>query len=208
MECVVTAPAGLNKQQRTDFLKEASKKFQAQMVKKTASQKWGHSKEDTKRFAAAMQQARDQVPKEERWKLNKHHSHNEMAHAALVAYEVMSSMLPRFGKHPKRDGKSSKELYGDIGNTPVSAIVDSGANGVLITPATAKRKGLLDQIDSLHKVSINQANADQKFETFGTLKGGVPYQMKSVHGRTLTITLPCMWRRWGPISSEPTSRDR
>ena len=42
-----------------------------------------------------------------------------------------------------------------------------------------------------HKVSINQANADQKFETFGTLKGGVPFQMKSVHRQTLTITLPC-----------------
>jgi len=40
-------------------------------------------------------------------------------------------------------------------------------------------------------VTINQANADQKFETFGTLKGGVPFQMKSVHGRTLTIRLPC-----------------
>ena len=74
----------------------------------------------------------------------------EMAHAALVAYEVMSSMLPRFGKHPKRDGKSNKELYGDISSTPVSAIVDSRANRMLITPATAKRKGLLDQIDSSH----------------------------------------------------------
>ena len=92
-------------------------------------------------------------------------------------------------KHPKRDGKSNKELYSDISSTPVSAIVDSRANGVLITPATAKRKGLLDQIDSSHQVTINQANADQKFETFGTLEGGVPFQMKSVHGRTLTIRL-------------------
>jgi hypothetical protein len=83
MECVVTAPGGLNKQKRTDFLKEASRRFQAQMVKKTASQKWGHSKEDTKRFAAAMLAARDQVPKEERWKLNKHHSHFEMASCTL-----------------------------------------------------------------------------------------------------------------------------
>ena len=91
----------------------------------------------------------------------------------------------------KRDGKSNKEMFGKISDKPVSAIVDSGANGVLITPATAKRKGLLGLVDTSHKVSINQANADQKFETFGTLKGGVPFQMKSVHGRTLTIKLPC-----------------
>ena len=138
-----------------------------------------------------MQAAREKVPKAERWKLTKNHSHIEMAHAALVAYEVMQGLLPKFGKHPKRDGKSNKELFGKISDKPVSAIVDSGANGVLITPATAKRKGLLDKIDTSHKVSINQANADQKFETFGTLKGGVPFQMKSVHGRTLTIKLPC-----------------
>jgi hypothetical protein len=187
----VAAPSGLNKQRRKAFLREASKQFQAQMFKRTASQNWVHSEEETKRFSAAMREAREQVPKEERWKLTKNHSHTEMAHAALVIYDVMSSMLPQFGKHPKRNGKSNKEVYGDISNTPVSAIVDSGANGVLITPATAKRKGLLDQIDSSHKVSINQANADQKFETFSILKGGVPYQMKSVHGRTLTITLPC-----------------
>ena len=50
---------------------------------------------------------------------------------------------------------------------------------------------LLDQIDSSHRVTINQANADQKFETFSTLKGGVPFQMKLVHGQTLIITLLC-----------------
>jgi hypothetical protein len=55
------------------------------------------------------------------------------------------------------------------------------------------RKGLLDQIDSSHnlKVTINQANAEQKFDTFGILKGSVPYQMMLVHGWALTITLPC-----------------
>ena len=98
-----------------------------------------------------------------------------MAHAALVVYDTMSNLLPKFGWHPMCDGKSNKEVYGDISNTPVSAIVDSGANGVLITLSTVKRKGLLDKIDSSHKVTINQANAEQKFDTFGILKGGIPY---------------------------------
>jgi len=114
-----------------------------------------------------------------------------MARAALVAYDVMHGLLPRFYKYPKRGGKSEKGPFGNISDKPVSAIVDSGANGVLVTPATVKRKGLLDQVDTSHRVSINQASEDQKFETFSTLKGGVPFQMKSVHGRTLTITLPC-----------------
>ena len=82
-------------------------------------------------------------------------------------------------------------MYSDISNTPVSAIVDSRVNGVLITLSTVKQKGLLGQIDLLHKVTINQANAGQKFDTFGILKGGISYQMMSVHGRALTITLPC-----------------
>ena len=43
------------------------------------------------------------------------------------------------------------------------AIIDSRANGVLINLLMLKRKGLLDQIDLLHKVMINQANAEQKF---------------------------------------------
>ena len=62
---------------------------------------------------------------------------------------------------------------------------------MLITPVTTKHKCLLDQIDTSHKVPINQANADQKFETFSTLKSGVPFQMKLVHRQTLTITLLC-----------------
>ena len=53
------------------------------MVKKTASQEWGHTKENAERFAAAMQAARDQVPKEERWRLSRDHSHMEMAHGHL-----------------------------------------------------------------------------------------------------------------------------
>jgi hypothetical protein len=114
-----------------------------------------------------------------------------MAHAALVVYDIMSNLLPKFGRHPTRDGKSNKEVYGDISSTPVSAIVDSGANGVLITLSTVKQKGLLGQIDSSHKVMINQANAEQKFDTFGILKGSVPYQMMTIHGQALTVTLLC-----------------
>ena len=62
---------------------------------------------------------------------------------------------------------------------------------MLITLQMVKRKGLLGQIDSSHKVMINQANAEQKFDAFGILKGSVLYQMVLVHGWALTVTLPC-----------------
>ena len=55
------------------------------------------------------------------------------------------------------DGKLYQEVHSDIRNTPVSAVVDTGANGVLVTLSTVKRKGLLDMIDSSHKVASNQA---------------------------------------------------
>ena len=143
MRCVVLAPKGMKGQRRTSFLEEGTKQFQAHMGRKAASKNWGHSDEAVKRFAAAMQEARDCAPEEERWKLTKNHSHGEMAHAALVVYDNMSNLLPKFGRHPTRDGKSNKEVYGDISSMPVSAIVDSGANGVLITLSTVKQKGLL-----------------------------------------------------------------
>ena len=101
MECVMIALIGLNKQKHGNFLKKASKEFSAQMVKRTASQEWDHSTEDTKHFAVAMQEAQNQVLKDQHWKLTKDHSHNEMAHAALVAFNVMQSMLLKVHKHPK-----------------------------------------------------------------------------------------------------------
>ena len=131
MQCVVLTPKGLKEQRRTSFLEEGTKKFQAHMGRKTASKNWGHSDEAVKRFAAAMQEVRDHAPEEERWKLTKNHSHSEMAHAALVVYDIMSNLLPKFGQHLMCDGKSNKEVYSDISSTPVSAIVDSGANSVL-----------------------------------------------------------------------------
>ena len=56
LEYVAAALSRLNKQRRKAFLKEASKQFQAQMLKKTAPKSWGHSEEAVKRFAEAMQE--------------------------------------------------------------------------------------------------------------------------------------------------------
>ena len=162
MEYVAAAPSSLSKQRRKAFLKEASKRFQAQMVKQTASQSWGHSEEAVKRFVEAMQEARAQAPKEERWKLNKSHSHKEMAQAALVMYEVMQGLLPKFERHPKRDNESYRKVHGDVGNTSVGAIIEGGANGVLISEQTAKRKGLLDKVDKTKKVTLSQAEREKK----------------------------------------------
>ena len=67
MKCVVIAPSGLSKQNRKEFLNDAVEKFQSQMAKRTVSQEWNHSKENTERFAAAMQEARVKAAKEERW---------------------------------------------------------------------------------------------------------------------------------------------
>ena len=68
MKCTVTAPGGLSKKKRTDFLKEAVDKFESQMTKQTVSQEWNHSNEDTERFVAAMKEARNQVAKEDQAK--------------------------------------------------------------------------------------------------------------------------------------------
>ena len=108
------------------------------MGRKAALKNWGHSDAAVKRFAAAMQEVRDNAPEEEHWKLTKNHSHVEMAHAVLVVYGIMANLLPKFGQHPMHDGKSNKELHSDISNTPVSAIIDSRANGVLITLSMLK----------------------------------------------------------------------
>ena len=46
---------------------------------------------------------------------------------------------------------------------------------------------------------INQANAEQMFDTFSILKGSVSYQMMLVHGWALTVTLPC---HMAPVGSD------
>ena len=61
-----------------------------------------------------------------------------MAHAVLVVYDIMSNLLLKFGQHLTHDGKSNKEVYSNISNTPVSAIMDSRVNSVLITLSTVK----------------------------------------------------------------------
>ena len=94
MRRVVLGPKGLKGQRRASFLEEGTKQFQAQMGRKAASKNWGHSDAAVKRFAAAMQEARDNAPEEECWKLTKNYSHIEMAHAALVVYDIMANLLP------------------------------------------------------------------------------------------------------------------
>ena len=59
MRCVVLGPKGLKGQRRASFLEEGTKQFQAQMGRKAASKNWGRSDAAVKRFAAAMQEARD-----------------------------------------------------------------------------------------------------------------------------------------------------
>lgn len=104
----------------------------------------------------------------------------------------MCGLLPMYGRHPTCDDKLCQDVHnGVVKAKAVSAIMDTRASGVLVTLSTVQRKGLQDQIDSSHKVTISQASAAQKFQTYGVLKGGVPYQMMSAHGRSLTITLPC-----------------
>ena len=46
MKCTVTAPGGLSKKKRTDFLKEAVDKFESQMTKQTVSQEWNQEEAD------------------------------------------------------------------------------------------------------------------------------------------------------------------
>ena len=107
------------------------------MVKKAASKKWGHSDDAVRCFSAAMQEACDCVPEDEHWEIGKN-SHEDMAHTALMAYDIMISMLLKFGQHPTRDDKLYWEVHGDVGATSVSAIVDSRANGVLVSVPMAK----------------------------------------------------------------------
>ena len=80
-----------------------------------------------------------------------------------------------------------------------SAVIDGGANGVLISPQTAERKGLLDKVDRTTKVALSQAEKAKKMETYGVVQGGVSYKMMSKHGRLVTITLPC---HMGPVHND------
>ena len=114
IEHVAAAPSRLGKQQRQAFLNEARQWFQMQMSKCTASNSWGFSAETVGRFTDAMKEAREQAPKAERWKLAKDQSHIEMARGALVMYEVMASLLPKYGKHPTRVGKSCQEVQAKL----------------------------------------------------------------------------------------------
>ena len=70
-----------------------------------------------------------------------------MARAALVGYEVMSSMLVKYGLRPTEDDDQLEvEQDSDTGEAN-STLVDSGANGVVLSVATAKRKNLWGLID-------------------------------------------------------------
>ena len=114
-----------------------------------------------------------------------------MARGALVMYEVMASLLPKYGKHPKRVSKSCQEVQAKVEITSGGAVIDGGANGVLISEETAERKGLLDKVDKTTKVTLSQAEKAKKMETYGVVQGGVSYKMMSKHGRLVTVTLPC-----------------
>ena len=116
------------------------------MTKKSTSKKWGHSEDAVRQFSAAMQEALDCVAEDECWEIGKS-SHEDMVHTALVAYDCMIHLLPKFGQHLTRDDKLYLEVHGDIGTASVSTIMDSRVNSVLISVLTAKRKGLLSKID-------------------------------------------------------------
>jgi len=197
IEHVAAAPSGLSRQQRKEFLQEASRRFETQMSKCSALNNWMDQNEwSVKRFAAAMKEAREQAPLDERWKLGSGQSHQEMARGALVMYEVMTTLLPKYGKHPKRDSELCREDQADVDVeldvvTSGGAVIDGGANGVVISPQTAERKGLLEKVDRTTKVSLSQAEKEKKMETYGVIQGGVTYKMLSKHGRLVTITLLC-----------------
>jgi hypothetical protein len=137
MRCSFLAPNELKGSSRTAFVDEAARLFRKQMKGKSKSKKWGHSLDAVRRFSAAMQEALDRVPEAKRWEIGKI-SHEDMARAALVAYDFMIRLLPKFGQHPTRDDKLYLEVHGDVSAKSVSAIVDSRANGVLISVPTAK----------------------------------------------------------------------
>ena len=114
-----------------------------------------------------------------------------MARGALVMYEVMAALLPKYGRHPKRVSLSCQEAQAKVEITSGGAVIDGGANGVLISEETAERKGLLDKVDKTTAVTLSQADKARKLETYGVVQGGVSYKMMSLHGRLVTVTLPC-----------------
>ena len=78
------------------------------------------------------------MPEEECWNLNKNRSHEHMAHTALVVYDIMCDLLPKYGRHLMCDNKLYQDVHSGISNKPVSAIVDTRANGVLVTLSTVQ----------------------------------------------------------------------
>ena len=44
----------------------------------------------------------------------------------------MASLLPKFGRHLMRDVRLYQEVHGDISDTLMTAIMDMGANGMLV----------------------------------------------------------------------------
>ena len=95
-----------------------------------------------------------------------------------------------------------EEVDVDIGSEkdkPSVAVIDGGANGVVISQETAERNGLMKKVDRTRRVSLDQAEKEKKLETYGVVQGGVTYQMLSIHGRLITITLPC---HMAPVSND------
>jgi hypothetical protein len=138
IEHVAAAPSGLGRTKRNHFLREARLQFQTQMSQRTISNvraarsangdsQLGFGAETVGRFADAMKEAREQAPKAERWKLTKEQSHNEMARGALVMYEVMAALLPKYGRHPKRVSLSCQEAQAKVEITSGGAVIDGGA---------------------------------------------------------------------------------
>ena len=74
-------------------------------------------------------------------------------------YEVMAALLPKYGRHPKRVSLPCREAQAEVEITSGGAVIDGGANGVLISKATAERKGLLDKVDKTTAVrSVKPTN--------------------------------------------------
>ena len=144
MRCSFLAPNELKGSSRTAFVEEAMRLFRKQMKGKSTSKKWGHSVDAVRRFSAAMQEALDRAPEGERWETGKS-SHEDMARAALVAYDFMIHLLPKFGQHPKRDDKLYLEVHGDVSAKAVSAIVDSGGERRAHQCTDGEAKGLAEQ---------------------------------------------------------------
>ena len=191
IEHSAVAPSGLTRDKRDQFLREARQQFQTQMGQRTSrnvraaksmNEDWGFGAETVSRFADAMKEARNQAPPAERWKLTKLQRHDEMARGALVMYEVMAALLPKYGRHPKRVSLPCHEAQAEVEITSGGAVIDGGANGVLISEETAERKGLLDKVDKTTAVTLSQADKARKLETYGVVQGSVSYKMMSLHG--------------------------